>query len=92
MRKIESDMNQAIRNGHAWSHSNTCITYDPTNNMSAEVFLHGNHIATVSDDALTLYSGGGWFTNTTKSDSMHLSMNFAMALKQAYSKKTLIGS
>ena len=60
-------MNQAIRNGHAWSHSNTCITYDPTNNMSAEVYLHGNHIATVSDDALTLYSGGGWFTNTTKS-------------------------
>ena len=35
--------------------------------MSAEVFLHGNHIATVSDDALTLYSGGGWFTPTTKS-------------------------
>ena len=67
MRKIEETMNQMIRNGVAWSHSNTCITYDPTNNMSAEVYLHGNHIATVSDDALTLYSGGGWFTNTTKS-------------------------
>ena len=67
MRLIEEQMNQAIRNGHAWSKDNTCITYDPTNNMSAEVFLHGNHIATVSDDALTLYSGGGWFTNTTKS-------------------------
>ena len=67
MRKIEETMNQMIRNGVAWSSGNTCITYDPTNNMSAEVFLHGNHIATVSDDALTLYSGGGWFTNTTKS-------------------------
>ena len=67
MRKIETEMNQAIRNGHAWSKDNTCITYDPTNNMSAEVFLHGNHIATVSDEGLTLYSGGGWFTNTTKS-------------------------
>ena len=67
MRKIETEMNQAIRNGHAWSKDNTCITYDPTNNMSAEVYLHGNHIATVSDDALTLYSGGGWFTPTTKS-------------------------
>ena len=67
MRQIETQMNEAIRNGHAWSKDNTCITYDPTNNMSAEVFLHGNHIATVTDDALTLYSGGGWFTNTTKS-------------------------
>ena len=60
-------MNEAIRNGHAWSKDNTCVTYDPTNNMSAEVFLHGNHIATVTDDSLKLYSGGGWFTNTTKS-------------------------
>ena len=67
MRKIEETMNQMIRNGVAWSSGNTCITYDPTNNMSAEVIQHGNHIATVRDDALTLYSGGGWFTNTTKS-------------------------
>ena len=67
MRKIETEMNEAIRNGHAWSKDNTCITYDPTNNMSAEVYLHGNHIATVTDTDLTLYSGGGWFTNTTKS-------------------------
>ena len=67
MRKIETEMNTAIRNGHAWSKDNTCVTYDPTNNMSAEVYLHGNHIATVTDTDLTLYSGGGWFTNTTKS-------------------------
>ena len=67
MRQIETQMNQAIRNGHAWSKDNTCITYDPTNNMSAEVYLHGNHIATITDNDLTLYSGGGGFTNTTKS-------------------------
>ena len=66
MRQIETEMNQAIRNGHAWSKSNTCITYDPTNNMSAEVYLHGNHIATVTDNALTLFDGG-WQSNTTKS-------------------------
>ena len=60
-------MNEAIRNGHAWSKDNTCITYDPTNNMSAEVYLHGNHIATVTDTDLTLYSGGLLFTNTTNS-------------------------
>ena len=76
MRKIETEMNQAIRNGHAWSKDNTCITYDPTNNMSAEVYLHGNHIATVSDDALTLYSGGGWFTPTTKSRLNALMLEF----------------
>ena len=52
MRKIEIEMNEAIRNGHAWSKDNTCVTYDPTNNMSAEVFLHGNHIATVTDLSL----------------------------------------
>ncbi len=46
-------MNEAIRNGHAWSKDNTCVTYDPTN--------------TVTDDSLKLYSGGGWFTPTTKS-------------------------
>ena len=40
MRKIETEMNQAIRNGHAWSKDNTCITYDPTNNMSAEGFFY----------------------------------------------------
>ena len=67
MRQIETQMNEAIRNGHAWSKDNTCITYDPSNGMSAEVYLHGNHIATVTDTDLTLYSGGGWFTNTTKS-------------------------
>ena len=49
MRQIETQMNEAIRNGHAWSKDNTCVTYEPTNNMSAEVYLHGNHIATVAN-------------------------------------------
>ena len=68
MRKIETEMNQAIRNGHAWSKDNTCITYDPTNNMSAEVFLHGNHIATLCKIYMDLrIFDGGWQSNTTKS-------------------------
>ena len=86
MRKIETEMNQAIRNGHAWSKDNTCITYDPTNNMSAEVYLHGNHIATVTDTDLTLYSGGGWFTNTTKRDSMHLSKSFVLRVLTSFKR------
>ena len=78
MRKIETEMNQAIRNGHAWSKDNTCITYDPTNNMSAEVFLHGNHIATYNYTLkeLELYDGG-WQSNTTKSRLNALCYEFA---------------
>ena len=86
MRKIETEMNQAIRNGHAWSKDNTCITYDPTNNMSAEVYLHGNHIATVTDTDLTLYSGGGWFTNTPKSTLNALIQEFCFKGSNVFQK------
>ena len=73
MRKIETDMNRAIRAGRNFSSSNTMVktsTFFNSQNVYCEeskVFLHGNHIATVTDKDLTLYSGGGWFTNTTKS-------------------------
>ena len=66
MRKIEQQMNNAIRNGIAWSNSNTCTTFDPTNNMACEVYLHGNHIATVTDSEVILFDGG-YQSNTTKS-------------------------
>ena len=86
-------MNEAIRNGHAWSKDNTCVTYDPTNNMSAEVFLHGNHIATVTDDSLKLYSGGGWFTLIPLSpDSMHLLMSFANHVQMEFFRKIGTGT
>ena len=79
MRKIETEMNQAIRNGHAWSKDNTCITYDPSNGMSAEVYLHGNHIATYFHDTreLQLFDGG-WQTVTTKSRLNALCDEFAV--------------
>ena len=73
MRKIETQMNRAIRAGRNFSNSNTTVQTSTFFNSQdayceeSKVFLHGNHIATVSDDALTLYSGGGWFTPTTKS-------------------------
>ena len=90
MRKIETEMNQAIRNGHAWSKDNTCITYDPTNNMSAEVYLHGNHIATVTDTDLTLYSGVGGSLTPLSLDSMHLSKSLVSKVLTFF-KRTLIG-
>ena len=66
MRKIEQQMNNAIRNGIAWSNANTCTTFDPTNNMACEVYLHGNLIATVTDSEVILFDGG-YQSNTTKS-------------------------
>ena len=66
MRKIEQQMIDAIKSRKNWSNSNTHTVYTEKANR-VEVYLHGNHIATVANDGLTLYSGGGWFTPTTKS-------------------------
>ena len=67
MRKIEIEMNNAIRNKIAWSKSNTVTTFDNTIE-NCFVYLHGNHIATYNYDKkeLSLFDGG-WQSNTTKS-------------------------
>ena len=63
MRKIESLMNRAIAAGQDWKNSNTeVITADGV----SSVYLHGNLIAEVTDEAMKLYDGG-WQSNTTKS-------------------------
>ena len=64
MRKIETQMNQAIRNRRNWSGSNTSVVIDDNN--EARVYLHGNHIATINNDVIQLFDGG-WQSNTTKS-------------------------
>ena len=73
MRKIESQMNQAIRNGSDFRKDNTTVINIRGN---AFVYLHGNHIATVSDDSLQLFDGG-WRSNTTKSRLNALCSEFA---------------
>ena len=67
MRKIEIEMNNAVRNKIAWSKSNTVTTFDNTIE-NCFVYLHGNHIATYNYDKkeLSLFDGG-WQSNTTKS-------------------------
>ena len=45
MRKIETEMNNAVRNKIAWSKGNTVTTFDNTIE-NCFVYLHGNHIAT----------------------------------------------
>ena len=49
MRKIERQMNNAVKNKIAWSNNNTCTTFDSTIE-NCFVYLHGNHIATYNYD------------------------------------------
>ena len=71
MRKIETQMNMAIKSQKNWSSGNTQVI---TDNGFSRVFLHGNHIANVFDDVVNgdvkkvvqLFDGG-WQTVTTKS-------------------------
>ena len=71
MRKIETQMNLAIKSQKNWSSGNTQVI---TDNGFSRVFLHGNHIANVFDDVVNgdvkkvvqLFDGG-WQTVTTKS-------------------------
>ena len=64
MRQIERDMLSAIKLGKCWRKANTEV-YTNDNNCSL-VYLHGNHIATVAYNKVSIFDGG-WQTNTTKS-------------------------
>jgi len=65
MRKIESQMVAAINNQIDWQSSNTSVHFDDNTNTSV-VRLHGNKIAEVTDNDMTIFDGG-WQTTTTKS-------------------------
>jgi hypothetical protein len=65
MRKIEQQMNAAIRDSRNWCSGNTSVTFDPETQES-KVFLHGNHIATIGENFVQIFDGG-WQSNTTKS-------------------------
>ena len=63
MRKIEKLMNVAIKNNTDWRMSNTEVS---NNDGVSTVYLHGNKIAEIGDDFVTVFDGG-WQSNTTKS-------------------------
>ncbi len=65
MRKIEQQMNAAIRDSRNWASGNTEVTFDPETNES-KVFLFGNHIATIGEDFVQIFDGG-YQSATTKS-------------------------
>ena len=65
MRKIESLMIQAVKNGRDWKSGNTSV--DVTDN-GIIVRLHGNKIAHIEPwDQVIFVTDAGWQTTTTKS-------------------------
>jgi len=70
MRKIEMEMNAAIRYRRNFSKANTSVRCFKTNGITTDVdvFLHGNHIASLdtATNQLTI-KDGGWQSVTTKS-------------------------
>ena len=76
MRKIESQMCQAVQSNINWKNANTEVTIDKETNTSS-VYLHGNLIATVTDNDMTIYDGG-WQSVTTKSRLNALCQEFCV--------------
>jgi len=64
MRKIEKQMYAAIRDSKCWKSGNTEVSTD--SDGVSRVYLHGNKIAEIGDDYMTIFDGG-WQSNTTKS-------------------------
>ena len=70
MRKIEEQMNHAIRHRKNWAGSNTTVRCFKENGITTEmqVLLHGNLIAWLDTATNDLnISSAGWETVTTKS-------------------------
>tara|TARA_B100000524_G_scaffold7585_1_gene4741 strand:+ start:68 stop:415 length:348 start_codon:yes stop_codon:yes gene_type:complete len=84
MRKIESQMCQAIQSNIDWKSGNTSVHFDSETGVSI-VRLHGNKIATVSDDDMTIFDGG-WQSVTTKSRLNALCNEFCITGEGVFQK------
>ena len=84
MRKIEQQMNDAVANNKDWQSANTSVHFDPETGVSV-VRLHGNKIAEVSDNDMTIFDGG-WQTVTTKSRLNALCQEFCVAGEGVFQK------
>jgi hypothetical protein len=82
MRKIETQMIQAIQQNMNWSSGNTQVI---TEDNTSKVYLHGNHIATVTDDNMTIFDGG-WQSVTTKSRLNALCNEFCITGEGVFQK------
>ena len=83
MRKIDQEMNAAIRYRRNFSKANTSVRCFKTNGITTDVdvFLHGNHIASLdtASNQLTI-KDGGWQSVTTKSRLNALLDEFAPSM------------
>ena len=69
----------AIHNNQNWSHANTTVHFNEEENVSV-VRLHGNKIAEVTDDTMTIFDGG-YQSTTTKSRLNALCYEFNTGFK-----------
>lgn len=84
MRKIEKQMCAAVQKNINWKSANTEVTFDEESGIS-KVFLHGNKIAEVSDNDMTIFDGG-WQSVTTKSRLNALCDEFCIAGEGVFQK------
>ena len=74
----------AIQQNRNWSYANTVVTFDEDTNTSI-VYLHGNKIAEIDDDSMTIFDGG-YQSNTTKSRLNALCSEFCIAGEGVFQK------
>ena len=84
MRKIEKQMCDAVQSNKNWQSANTSVHFDPETGISV-VRLHGNKIAEVSDNDMTIFDGG-WQSNTTKSRLNALCTEFCVSGEGVFQK------
>ena len=84
MRKIESQMCAAIQKNINWQSANTSVHFNEETGESI-VRLHGNKIAVVSDNDMTIFDGG-YQSNTTKSRLNALCDYFCVAGEGVFQK------
>ena len=75
----------AVQGQKDWTNSNTSVHFDDATGVSV-IRLHGNKIAEVSDNDMTIFDGG-WQTTTTKSRLNALINEFCDALTDGVFQK-----
>jgi uncharacterized protein YfaA (DUF2138 family) len=84
MRKIEQQMIAAVKNNINWSSANTTVHFNEETGESI-VRLHGNKIAVVSDNDMTIFDGG-YQSTTTKSRLNALCQEFCIDGEKVFQK------
>ena len=77
-------MIKAIEQCLNWQSGNTAVVFDDPTRVS-EVYLHGNKIAEVSDDTMTIFDGG-YQSTTTKSRLNALCSEFCVTGEKVFQK------